>query len=135
MGDKINCRSCSIPGVLVLDDRQVGIAEDREQLVLERGVDGSVLVVQPLLICVLAEDALLLRGRRPCWDLCCLTRVRREEKGGTREASILLGREVEVEVAVLASTKVALDRRCVCHKELLGLLDGGVVQLAGARRE
>ena len=78
---------------------------------------------------MLAEDALLLHGRRPCWDLCRYYRVGWEEGGGTVDTSILIGQEDESEVAFLASVEVALDGCHVCRQELVGLLDGGVVRL------
>ena len=80
---------------------------------------------------MLSEGSLLLRGQRPCWDLCRSTRVGREDKGGTGDVSILLGREDEAKVAVLASAEVAFDRRCVLRQEFMVLLDVGVVRLAG----
>ena len=88
-----------------------------------------VLVVQLSLLHMLSDDSLLLRGRRPCWYLCRLTRVGREDQGGTGDASLFLGREDEVEVAVLASVEVTLNVLCVHRQELVGLLYFGVVRL------
>ena len=105
------------------------VVEDREHLFLESGVYGSVFVVQPSLLRVLAEDALLLCGRIPCWYLCRSTRVRWEDEGGTGDASVLLGKEDESKVAVLASVEVALDGCCVNCQELVGLLNDEAVQI------
>ena len=98
-------------------------------MVLEGRVNGPAIFVQPYLLRVFAEDYFILCGLRPCWDVCYLDRVRREEKGGSGYVCILFGREDEAEVAVLASTKVTLNRRRVHCQELMDLLDGGVVRL------
>ena len=59
-----------------------------------------------------------------------MNRVGRVDKGGSREASILIGREDEAEVAVLAYSEVTLNLRRVFCQELVGLLDGGLFRLA-----
>ena len=100
-------------------------------MVLEGRVNGFVLVVQPSLFCMLAENSFLLRGRHPCWDVCCSSRIGRENEGGYGYKCILFGRDDEAEVAVLASTEIAIDGQCVRCQELMGFLDVGVVRLAG----
>ena len=64
-------------------------------------------------------------GHMPCiqgWE-----RVQRQSV----YACILFGREDEVEVAVLASAEVELDRRHIRRQEFMCLLHGVVVSLAG----
>ena len=104
-------------------------------MVLEGQVDGPVLSVQLSLIRVFSKNSLLLRGRRPCWNVCRADSVGREDKGGSGYACILFGLEDESEVAVLASYNVALDGRRVFRQELMFLLDGGVVRISGVWEE
>ena len=99
-------------------------------MVLEVQVNDPVLVIHPSLLSVLAEECILLCGRRPCWDVCRVDRVGREDKCGSGYAYILFGREDESKVAVFASAKVALDGRRIFRQELMCLLDGGLVWLA-----
>ena len=94
-------------------------------------VDGPILVVQPSIFCVFAEDSLLLCWRRIYWDVCRSAWVRREDEGSSRYSSILFGQEDEAKVAILASAEVAFEGRRVCRQELMGLLDDVVVRLAG----
>ena len=129
MGYKIYHGPCGVPIILIIECCKVWVVEHREQLVLQHRVYGSVLFLQPLLLHMLAEDSLLFCGRRSCWDLCCSSWVKREDKGGAGDTSIFLGREDEAEVDVLASVEVAVDRRRAHIQEFMCLLDGGVVQL------
>ena len=76
---------------------------------------------------MILEEALILPGRRPLWYSCCSSRVGQANGGGVRYASILLGQKDVPEVAVLTSTEVDLDQRCIQHQDLMYLLDGGVV--------
>ena len=48
---------------------------------------------------------------------------------------ILFGREDEAEVDILAPAEITLVRGRVFRQELIGLLGGGVVRLAGVLRE
>ena len=56
---------------------------------------------------------------------------RREDKSGTVDVSILLRREDEAKVSVLASAKVALNGHRVLRQELVGLRYCGVVRISG----
>ena len=47
----------------------------------------------------------------------------------------MLRREDEAKVAVMASAEVVLNGRRVCRQELVGILDGGAVQLSGVLGE
>ena len=64
-----------------------------------------------------------------------MVRVGREDEGGIVDAIVLLGREDEVDVAILAPAKVALNGRHVLNQEFVGLLYYDVVQLAGVLGE
>ena len=68
---------CGVAGVLVILCGKVWFTKDHEQLVLQGRVNGPVIVVQLSLLRVLLEISLLLRGRRPIWDVCHADRVRR----------------------------------------------------------
>ena len=61
----VHVGTCGVAGILILQHGKVRVVKYREQLVLEGRVDGPVLVVQPSLFCVLSEESILLRGRRP----------------------------------------------------------------------
>ena len=98
-------------------------------MVFNVSVNHPVLVVPAPLLLVLSEEAILLPERRPLWYVCSFFSVRRAEKGGVVDMSVLLGHKDKLEVAVLPSSKVALDRLRVHHQELMALLYGGLVVL------
>ena len=51
------------------------------------------------------------------------------DKGGDRNASILLGRNYNPVVPVLPTAKGDLDKHHVCHQDLVDLLDGIIFRL------
>ena len=61
--------------------------------------------------------------------------VGQEDEGGTGDASTFLGQKDETEVAVLASSKVALNGSRVRRQELLVLLYCGIVRLSRVLEE
>ena len=63
--------------------------------------------------------------------MCRAAGFGREDEWGSGYACILFGREDESKVAALASAEVALDGHCVFRQELMGILGGDIVQLAG----
>ena len=76
---------------------------------------------------MLPEEEFLLPGWRTCWYGSCSSWFRRKYEGVVVDTIVLLGRKDDPEVDVFPYTKVAINRICVRHKELLALLDGGVV--------
>ena len=105
---------------------QVGVVKVGDKMVLQGGFYHPSLVVIAMLLLVLSEEALILPGRRSCWDGCRSSRVGRADEGGVRDVSVLLGQKDEPKVAILASAEVALVRRLVRRQELIYLLDDGV---------
>ena len=91
-----------------------------------------VVVLLATILLVLLEDALLLPGRRLCWDGCRSYQVRKDDKGVVGDASVLLGRKDDPEVPFLTSAKVALVQRRIRCQELIYLLDDRVVGIACA---
>ena len=55
--------------------------------------------------------------------------VGKADKRGVGNTIILIGRKGKPEVAVLTSVEVALDRRRVCHQDLVALLYGDVFRI------
>ena len=112
----------------IFQRQQVGVTEDRDNLVLQGGADYPALAVSKPLLLVLSYEALLLPSQRPCWDGWCYSWVGRADEGAVGDGSILLRQKYDPEVAVMTSTEVTLDRCRVYHQELVDILDVDIVR-------
>ena len=105
------------------------IFKDGDKLVFEGHVDHPAIVINSPLLLVFSEEALLLPGRRTCWDGCRFDQIRWVDEEVVRNLSVLLGWKYKPEVAILISSKVALGQHRVFRPELVAIFDWRVIRL------
>ena len=120
---------CGVPHVRIFQFGKVGVVEVGDEMVLQGRVNNPALAVLVTIILVLFEEALILPVWRPYWDGCRSSWVGQADEGGVGDTSILLDQKDEPVVAVLTCADVALNQRHIFRRELMYLLDGGVVEI------
>ena len=128
MLNDIECWTCQVPRLVVLGGVDLQFIKQRNQFVMRGYVNRTELIVAPMWLLILVEDALLLPGKCPYCNRNRSYRVWRANTWVSGKPGILISWEDYSEVSVMDSTKGNINQRCVCCQEFVSLLDGGIVK-------